>query len=209
MPVSQTGSGFSYRILVVDDEESIRSTSTAILAQKGYEVRTAEDGFAALLELRRSLPDIIISDLRMPNMSGFEFLSVVRRRFPHIAVIAISGEYNGSQPAGLIADAFFTKGSHTPEQLFNKIASLLEQSPLRPHVAKPDRAPVWVPKSNTGYIVLTCTECLRSFSVPFDGPNAEPQEAECTFCSARVCYLPDVSAYRPKTQLMTEQRKRA
>ena len=44
-----------------------------------------------MIELRQSLPDMIISDLSMPNMSGFEFLSVVRRRFPHIPVIAISG----------------------------------------------------------------------------------------------------------------------
>ena len=96
--MSGTDSGFKYRILVADDEESIRATSTAILAHHGYEVRTAADGFAALVELRRSQPDILISDLRMPNMSGFELLSVVRRRFPHIAVIAISG---GDQP-GLV-----------------------------------------------------------------------------------------------------------
>jgi CheY-like chemotaxis protein len=209
MPVPGTDSGFSYRILVVDDEESIRSTSTAILTQLGYEVRTAADGFAALVELRRSPPDIIISDLRMPNMSGFEFLSVVRRRFPHIAVIAISGEYNGSEPAGLIADAFFTKGHYAPEQLFKEIAGLLEQSPLRPHVGKPDRAPVWVPKSNTGYIILTCLECLRSFSVPFDRSSAEPQETECAFCDAKVWYICDLNDIKSKARSTTEQRKRA
>jgi hypothetical protein len=58
-----------------------------------------------------ALPDVIISDLK-----------VVRRRFPQIAVIAISGEYNGPTPAGLIADAFLTKGAYPPEQLFEKIA---------------------------------------------------------------------------------------
>ena len=208
MPVSGRGSGFSYRILVVDDEESIRSTSTAILTQNGYEVRTAVDGFAALVELRSSLPDVIISDLRMPNMSGFELLSVVRRRFPHIAVIAISGEYNGSEPAGLIADAFFTKGHYTPEQLFRKIAALLEQSPLRPHITKPDRAPVWVPKNDTGYIILTCPECLRSFSVPSDRSSGEPQETECTFCASKVHYLSDVNDTKSKAHSVTKRRKR-
>jgi CheY-like chemotaxis protein len=62
-----------------NDEESIRSTSTAILAQKGYEVRTAEDGFAALVELRHSLPDVIISDLRMP---GWDKTSVQKDQVP-------------------------------------------------------------------------------------------------------------------------------
>src|ERR1700732_430273 len=99
--------GFNYRILVVDDDASVLQTSILVLENKGYEVRAAQDGFAALAELRRSAPDVIISDLGMPHMSGFELLSVVRRWFPHIPVIAISGEYEGSP--GVIADAFFSK----------------------------------------------------------------------------------------------------
>ena len=90
--------GFNYRLLLVDDEPAILNTCAAILERKGYEVRTACDGFAALAELRRSLPDVIISDLGMSNMSGFELLSVVRRRFPHIPVIAMSGEFNSAAP---------------------------------------------------------------------------------------------------------------
>lgn len=102
------------------------------------------------MQLRRSLPDIIISDLSMPNMSGFEFLSVVRKRFPQIPVIAISGAYNGGL-GGVIADAFFFKGHYGPEELFDKIRSLLEAGPIRPYVPKPDRAPLWVPVNDKGY----------------------------------------------------------
>jgi len=184
--------GFSFRILIVDDEPSIRETSAAVLGSRGYEVHTASDGFQALAELSRSLPDLIISDLRMPNMSGFELLSVVRRRFPHVPVIAITGEYTGSAPAGLIADAFFTKGLYPPEQLFNKIADLIDQAPIRPHLAKLDKAPVWVPRNESGYFVVTCPECLRSFSVPDEHASKEVQETECIFCSAKVRYLPDL-----------------
>src|SRR5690348_2499570 len=129
--------GFDYRILVVDDDPAILETSARILRQRGYEVRTASDGFAALAELRRSLPDVIITDLRMPNMSGFELLSVVRRRFPQIPVIVISGEFNGIAPDGLIADAVLNKGNYKPQELFSKIADLLRDSPLRPHISKP------------------------------------------------------------------------
>lgn len=187
--------GFAFRILVVDDEPSIRTTAAAILSSKGYEVRTASSGFAALAELRRALPDVIISDLTMPHMSGFELLSVIRRRFPQIAVIAMSGEYNGIPPAGLIADAFLTKGSYTPEQLFNKIAELIEQSPIRPQV-KPEKAPVWVPRSETGYFVVTCTECLRSFSLPDDYARETLHETECVFCGAKVCFQADPEEIR-------------
>jgi CheY-like chemotaxis protein len=88
-------SGFKYRILIVEDDASLRKFGKLLLSAQGYEVLCAEDGFEGLAALKRSLPDIIISDLRMPNMNGFEFLSVVRRRFPRIPVIVISGEYSG------------------------------------------------------------------------------------------------------------------
>jgi CheY-like chemotaxis protein len=79
---------------VVDDDESVREVFTVMLREKGYEVATAENGFDALLKLKGvAIPDVIILDLNMPEMSGFEFLSLVRRRFPKISVIASSGAY--------------------------------------------------------------------------------------------------------------------
>lgn len=60
---------FPYRILVVDDEPALLATAESLLKSKGYEVRTAADGFEALVELRRSLPDVLISDLSMPNVN--------------------------------------------------------------------------------------------------------------------------------------------
>ena len=89
-----------------------------LLQKEGYEVATAENGFDALLKLKHLLPDVIISDLNMPQMSGFEFLSVVRRRFPQISVVASSGAY-GSRvvPTGVLADVFFAKGQDDPETL--------------------------------------------------------------------------------------------
>jgi CheY-like chemotaxis protein len=190
--------GFDYRILVVDDDPAILETSARILRQRGYEVRTASSGFSALAELRRSLPDVIITDLRMPNMSGFELLSVVRRRFPQIPVIAISGEYNGLAPAGLIADAFFNKGNYQPQELFNRVADLLRDAPLRPHIAKPDKAPVWIPRNENGYFVVTCPECLRSFSVPEEHAGTEMRESKCVFCNANVCYIADPNVVKKK-----------
>ena len=69
-------------------------------------------GSMRLFECASLTPDLIISDLHMPRMSGFEFLSVVRRRFPAIPVIAISGAYNLSESfaAGVMADAYLSQG---------------------------------------------------------------------------------------------------
>jgi CheY-like chemotaxis protein len=192
--------GFNYRVLVVDDESAVLQTSALVLKERGFEVISASDGFEALVELRRSTPDVIISDLKMPNMSGFELLSVVRRRFPHIPVIAISGEYSGESTTGLIADAFFVKGQYRPEELFRKIAELIQQSPFRPQLAKSDRAPVWVPRNDQGYFVVTCTDCLRSFSVPEDeiDEQSEMRETICVFCGTTVRYLADLKTLRKK-----------
>jgi CheY-like chemotaxis protein len=100
------------RLLIVDDEPSIRESLSLVLTEIGYSVRAAEDGFSALTEIRMEIPDIILSDLNMPGMSGFEFLSVVRRRFPAIPLIAMSGAFSGDEvPSGVAADAFYQKGS--------------------------------------------------------------------------------------------------
>jgi CheY-like chemotaxis protein len=100
------------KVLVVDDEPLIRTTMSMVLAEIGYQVRTADNGFSALREIRQEMPDILLSDLNMPDMSGFELLSVVGRRFPAVHKIAMSGAYLGTEvPAGASADAFYQKGS--------------------------------------------------------------------------------------------------
>lgn len=180
---------FYYRILVVDDDEDIRRSSEVVLSRGGYEVRTAQDGFEALALMRKALPDLIITDLKMPNMSGFELLSVIRRRFPQIPTIVISGEFVGtSSPTGLLADAFFHKGQYKPDELFREIQALLERSPIRPHLLKTDRAPVWIPR-NGHYIVVTCTACLRSFSVPDSEADEGLSEIPCLYCGTQITFI--------------------
>jgi CheY-like chemotaxis protein len=85
---------FHYRLLVIDDEPLSRELLQSSLSTHGYEACLAKDGFAALAQMRGALPDLIVSDLKMPNMSGFEFLSIARRRFPQIPTIAVSGEFH-------------------------------------------------------------------------------------------------------------------
>lgn len=155
--VMELSRAFKCRVLIAEDDPVVLATSAAVIRSFGFSVRTAEDGFAALKILREVLPDIILADLRMPGMSGFEFLSIVRRRFPHIPTIAISGEYMlASMPLGLLADHFFQKGGYTPEQLLAKMKELIADSPIRPNLGKADKAPLWIPRMGTDYIVVTC-----------------------------------------------------
>jgi CheY-like chemotaxis protein len=116
-------------ILVVDDEPNIREMLTILLTSAGYDVATAENGFDALSQLERCVPDAIVSDLDMPRMSGFELLPVVRRCFPRIPVIAISGAYPSTNivPEGVIADAFYAKGEDSPTKLLSTLAALIER----------------------------------------------------------------------------------
>src|ERR1700721_2828454 len=96
-------------VLIVDDEPSIRMSLSCVLAEIGYHVRTAEDGLSALAEMRTEVPDILLSDLNMPGMSGFELFSCVRLRFPEMKTIAMSGAFCGNEvPSGVAADGFYT-----------------------------------------------------------------------------------------------------
>ena len=114
------------RVLVVDDEATNRELISEMLASEGYDVVTAQDGLDALNQLAVPVPDVIISDLRMPRMSGFEFLEVVRRKYPDVPLIAISGEFEGNEvPPGVPADAYQEKGSFSFHQLRTKISELL------------------------------------------------------------------------------------
>lgn len=128
-------------LLIVEDDISIRKLLSDTLTEAGYKVRSTEDGFSALVELRGGIPDIPLSDLNMPGMSGFELLSVVRRRFPAIQVIAMSGTFSGDGvPPGVAADAFYEKGASL-ESLLQIIDAMthLEQLCNHPGTLAPSR----------------------------------------------------------------------
>ena len=116
-----------YRILLVDDEPTLRDAWTMVLSELGYDVATAADGFDALAQLRCTLPDLVISDLNMPRMSGFEFLKIMCVRFPKIPLIAMSGAYDSKDhfPDRLMVDAVYPKGRCQPEELGRIVAPAL------------------------------------------------------------------------------------
>ena len=185
------------RILVAEDDPSVLQTVAMMLRTSGYDVATAADGFEALLHFQDQAPDLLLSDLNMPAMSGFELLSVVRRRFPQVIVVATSGAYSsGSVPPGVIADAFYAKGREDAGKLLEIIADALRAGPIG-HDKK--TAPVWIPRNGkdhngTPVVVLTCTVCLRSF--PFTvkhEPTAEILQTPCMYCPHEISYIIDFS----------------
>jgi CheY-like chemotaxis protein len=184
-----------YEVLVVDDDPSVRETVATLLISAGYDVATAKDGFGALVQLRKMLPDVIVSDLNMPQMSGYELLSVVRRRFPQIMTVAMSGDYQGDTvPSGVIADGFFPKGQ-TPNSLLATIAALIRTSETWASVHQKESAPAWIPRNGNDaqgvpYVVVTCAECLRAFQLPVVEETAgEVLEAPCRFCPSKNRYI--------------------
>jgi CheY-like chemotaxis protein len=190
-----------HSVLVVDDDQRIREGLSGLLIAAGYDVCTATGGFDALLHLKRGLPEVIVSDLNMPQMSGFEFLSVIRRRFPRISVVAMSGAYTTSAvPTGVIADAFYGKGQQHPQTLLGTVARLIESSVERAIAHQKEPAPVWIPRNGrdshgTAYIVVTCTECLRSFPLNVaEETKPEVVETPCLYCSNMVQYIIDFSS---------------
>lgn len=204
-----------HEILVVDDDYAVRDSLELVLRAGGYDVSTAIHGFDALLHLKRKLPSVLLSDLNMPQMSGFELLSVVRRRFPQISVIAMSGAYHSgdSVPGGVIADAFYGKGRSSPETLLNTVAELIRTSAAHAVDHARESAPVWTPRNGKDsqgipYVVLTCTECLRSFPLSVVTEDLQKiQETPCLFCPNTVRYVIDfslsIASPRPAVKVTT------
>ena len=85
------GRGLGYRLLVVDDEESVRITTAAILEQEGYAVETASDGREALEKVDRGHYDLVLTDLRMEDMDGSTLLQELQVRHPQVVTIVLTG----------------------------------------------------------------------------------------------------------------------
>jgi len=77
-------------ILVVDDDESLRRVTQVQLEQEGYTVATAKDGEQALAAVEKSPQDLVLTDMKMPGMSGVELLRQLRARFPELPVILVT-----------------------------------------------------------------------------------------------------------------------
>ena len=128
-------------ILVVDDEAMMRSLLDRILTRDGYKVHLASDGETALEVLERESISIVISDLKMPNLNGFDLLKIVKKQYPHVGMImmtAYGDTYTVKDALLLGADEYITKPfksfeiSLIVERVYWRLTSERDQAPARP-----------------------------------------------------------------------------
>ena len=81
-------------VLVVDDELDVRDAIERVLERSGYSVRKTGDAADVLAELRRRGADVVITDIIMPKIDGVEAIRSIRKEFPSVRIIAISGGGN-------------------------------------------------------------------------------------------------------------------
>jgi DNA-binding response OmpR family regulator len=79
------------KILVIDDDHMVRYALSRILQRSGYDVVTASDGKRGMMLAREELPDVVITDIIMPEQEGIETIGLLRHQYPQIKIIAISG----------------------------------------------------------------------------------------------------------------------
>ena len=79
------------KIMLVDDEERFLETTQKILSKKGYQVETASSGIEALEKLRTTPVQVVILDVKMPGMDGNQTLVEIRKQYPLVEVIMLTG----------------------------------------------------------------------------------------------------------------------
>jgi len=206
-------------ILIAEDNVELRQLLSTILTQLGFSVRGADDGFTALTEMRGGIPDVILSDLYMPGMSGFEFLSVVRRRFPSVRAVAMSSAFSGSDiPAGIAADAYYEKATNLGS-LLNIVKSMVRTERPAAFQESSTTSPIWITKAglaSTGeeYVVISCPQCLRTFPEVLSETEIF-HETGCIHCKSEIHYAivdtldPTPKAHEFSTPGPTEQQIRS
>ncbi len=83
--------GHPIKALIVDDSQLVSEAMQMILQNEGFVVDSTYDGLHALALLKQSIPDIVITDVVMPDMDGLEFIRSVREINPDVPILAISG----------------------------------------------------------------------------------------------------------------------
>lgn len=95
-------------ILVVEDEPLVRMVAVEVLADAGHKVLEAGDGLEALDVLRSTAADMLITDVQMPRMNGYQLAEVSIERWPAMKVLLVTGYARDAVPAGIASAAIHT-----------------------------------------------------------------------------------------------------
>jgi CheY-like chemotaxis protein len=180
---------FKYRVLVVDDDSKIRNVTAVILQMNNYDVSSAENGIAAIPILKNTRPHVMISDLRMPDMDGYELLRMARRFFPAMGTIVVSA-LEGEVPGRDIADAIFAKGGYRVPELLECVSDLAALYPILRPSLKTTVSPSWVPQNDGRNFWAACNECLTCFSLPLSQVGySGMHRAYCPSCGQKIRFM--------------------
>ena len=122
--MSSTGSG--YKVLVIDDSNTIRRSAEIFLKQGGHEVLLAEDGFVALAKINDFRPDMIFCDILMPRLDGYQTCAIIKKNvnFSSIPVVMLSskdGVFDKARGRMVGSQDYLTK-PFTKDQLLQAVA---------------------------------------------------------------------------------------
>lgn len=175
-------------ILIAEDDAAVRTTLAQVLSVLGYAIRTVTNGLQAVAALREQVPDILLCDLNMPGMSGYELLSIVNRRFPEVRAVAMSGAFLGDQVTSRFpADDYYQKGEGVPSLLESLDSAQAERSNRRsPRI-------LWMPKIESDRrrqdsITITCPECFRTFPQALTATSRLILNTVCVHCGGSIAF---------------------
>jgi len=119
------------KILIVEDEPVFRLIYRGVLEKEGYEVLEAEDGVQGLKLIKQEMPDLVLLDLILPRMTGYEVLDKIRadnsvRKIPVIVLSVLGGEENVEKALGLGVCQYRVKGDSSPTNILSVIKDMLD-----------------------------------------------------------------------------------
>jgi two-component system, cell cycle response regulator DivK len=118
-----------FKLLLVEDDEMLRNLVTRRLGREGYDIVTAKNGAEAILRTRSEHPHLVLLDMGLPLLDGFQVVTRIKAEIPNIPIIALTAFSINDRGRCLAAgcDEYETKPIAF-ERLLSKIASLLKQS---------------------------------------------------------------------------------
>ena len=128
-------------VLLVDDNRDGLLVRRALLEEHGFQVHSAGNGQEGLDLFERFDFEVVVTDFRMPVMTGLELIRLIRERKPHVRVVLVSGlvEPLGLTQANTGADEVIAKNSQEPARLVRSVKRLANRVPLRKPIASQAR----------------------------------------------------------------------
>jgi len=109
-----------FGILIVDDEENMLKMLKTFFEEKGFKCYTAKNGKEALAVIEENEVDLVITDMKMPEMDGLELLRIIKEKHSNISAVIMTGfaeEYTTTEALNLGADGYITKPFRNKELL--------------------------------------------------------------------------------------------